>query len=169
MICGRLPTPAREILALDLQGVQLLSEPGGPICGFDANHVLINVGDYAPSVDWRLSATHALLHCFGYAFMWSVVARMAGGDPQRGSIADGRRGTPGYAWYQSFGDPTNGPNPYHAMTVRIADALALAWGFGEEMGARVDTADLCAPSSADDELIDSELAKVYWGLRRRLR
>jgi hypothetical protein len=168
LVWGRLPEPAGAVIALDLEDVWLLHEPGGFTCGFDTNSVLLNVGDYAPTPQWEVSAIWRLAYGFAYAFLWSMVARMAGADPPRGATPAAREGAPGATWWRAMAFADGERNPYARMTVRMADALLVAWGFGEEMAADLDPADLREPYAAADPFLGPELGKVYWRLRQRL-
>jgi hypothetical protein len=164
LVWGRLPEPARAVIALDLEDVWLLHEPGGLTCGVDTNSVLLNVAEYTPTPPWEVSAIWRL----AYAFLWSVVARMAGADPVSGTVPAAREGTPGATWWRAMAFAEVERHPYARMTVRLADALLVAWGFGEEMAADLDPADLREPYAAADPYLGPELGKVYWRLRPRL-
>jgi hypothetical protein len=160
---------ARGIIASELKRIYLVSSPHWTGGAYERGEIYLNVHDYEATPHWRTSLAVILAHEFAHSFINALVAAAAGGNPWTGDIPAHRRGTVGYDWFtRSFGGSGDAVEDVTRFTERLADALALVWGFGEAWASCLDLRDILHPHPRDSRYLDPELGKVYRVLQRRL-
>jgi hypothetical protein len=60
---------------------------------------------------------------------------MAGGQTEFFPLPPTALVTPASFWYQAFHWMPDESDPYRALALQLADALAVGWGFGKEQAA----------------------------------
>jgi hypothetical protein len=163
----RIPELAREVIALDLREVLLLGDCSEFRMVLEENQVLLLLDGRAPSPQWELSVMWLLAEGFGRALVWSMVARMASGNTVFKPLPEEALTTPVARWYQSFHWWPEASNGYLGLTLQMATALALAWGFGEERAAAMHIAENPDGDRNEEEPLLPASANISYLFRER--
>jgi hypothetical protein len=135
IVWERIPQPAHEIIALDFQRVLILGDCAERRVALESNEVLLLLDNQERSAQWELLIMWLLAKGFGIALVWPMVARMAGGNTEFTPPPQMAQVTPTSSWYQAFHWMPEESDLYRALTLQLADALAIGWGFGKEQAA----------------------------------
>jgi hypothetical protein len=134
---------------------------------FEESQVILLLDTLELSPPWELSVMWLLAEGFGVALVWSMVARMAGGDTVFRPLPETVLTNPVALWYQSFHWLPEASNAYIDLTLQMATALALAWGFGEEQAAAMHMAESPQDDVGDEEPLVHASGNISWLFRPR--
>jgi hypothetical protein len=128
------------------------------------------VADYNNSPNWQSFMRVILAHEFAHSLIHFVAASVAGGNTKTDHLPAARKGKLGYEWFASCyaGLLHDKDEEGHRFNERLADALMLAWGFGEDWAAALDLGDIRNPYAGQSEYLEPEIGKMHHILQRRL-
>jgi hypothetical protein len=137
---SRLPAEVQAIIAGDLRRVEVVLEwpEEGITYGHGDEEILLFLPEEPASIqeafeDWRPVLSWVLVCGFGRAFLWSLLTRMVGENPERQAVSPEAKGRPGAAWLMTMAAGRFGERSIQVLLERMIEALALAWGFGAEL------------------------------------
>jgi hypothetical protein len=169
----RLPEEARAIIACHLRHVTLVPhESEGISCGHGAEEILVYLPDEAIHIEpefesWKPGIAWVVVWGFGQAFLWSLLTRIVGVNPEESSFSDASQDLPGAAWLMTMAAGRFGEPAMRHLLDRMSEGLALAWGFGEELAALMDRDAIREPHAYPSGGLDAEMGKVLRALRLR--
>jgi hypothetical protein len=166
----RIPWVARSLIACELQRISLVHNPEWSGGGHERGTIILNVADYEDSPYWRAATRVILAHEFAHSLSHFLAASVAGGNTKTDHMPARRKGQPGYEWFACCyaGLLQDKDDQGHCFTERLADALMLAWGFGEDWAAALDLDDIRNPYACQSQYLEPEIGKMYHILQRRL-
>jgi hypothetical protein len=165
----RIPWVARRLIAYELQCVHVVHNPDWGGGGHERGTIGIKVADYDNSPNGQSLMRVILAHEFAHSLIYFLAASAAGGNPKTGHLPAARQGKPGYEWFAVYMGLIEDKNEEgHRFTERLADALMLAWGFGEDWAAALDLGDIRNPYAGQSQYLEPEIGKMHHILQRRL-
>ena len=136
----RLPAEVQAIIAGDLRRVEVVLEwsEGDITYGHHDEEILLVLSEEPAAIqeafeDWRPVLSWVLVCGFGRAFLWALLTRVVGVNPERQAISPQVAGMPGAKWLMTMAAGRFGERSIQVLLERMIEALALAWGFGAEL------------------------------------
>jgi hypothetical protein len=164
----RIPRVARAVIRRDLRLILLSTVPTWTGSNHESGIIALNVSDYEGSPEWYRRTVAAMAHAFAYSFTFALATAIAGGNLRTGDVAASRLGKPRAEWWEGFYGGGPADEARDEFIERLAEAVMLAWGFGEEWAETQDLNVISRPDDWESSYLDVEVGKVFRILRRRL-
>jgi hypothetical protein len=136
----RLPAEVQAIIACELRRVIVVPAwpSSGVTYGQGDEDIFLYLAEEPAAMqeafeDWRPALSWVLVCGFGQAFLWALLTRLVGVNPERQAISPQVAGMPGAKWLMTMAAGRFGERSVQALLDRMIEALALAWGFGAEL------------------------------------
>ncbi len=110
--------------------------------------------------DWRPALSWVLVCGFGQAFLWALLTRLVGVNPEQQAISPQVAGMPGAKWLMTMAAGRFGERSVQALLDRMIEALALAWGFGAELATVLELGCCRRLEGPESWGLESDLRKV---------